>query len=145
MRSAILFLVLAVLTLVECGCDHSFNPKEEFQERYVLQCFIQPGTVTAVLAKTYDVDGFDPSTNTIDPAISGAEVVLTINQKPFYLQGNLRVNPDTSRYQTKQWVYSKVISAVAPDAEVILTAKLPNGKTLSARTVAPNNRTFASN
>ncbi len=103
-----------------------------------MQCFVavtgpggSPATVTAVIAKTYDVNGFDPSTNTADPAIAGAEVTLTINQKSSYLQGVQRVNPDTSRYHTPQWVYSKSVSIIVSLCVVIVVRErwqgLPQG------------------
>jgi hypothetical protein len=152
MRSTILYLILLAVAFVEFGCDESFNPKEEFQEQYVLQCFVQvygsggnPVSPTAIIARTYDVNGFDPTANTIDPAIAGAEVTLAINQKSYYLLGATRANPDTSRYHTRQWVYSTTIPYVMADAVVLLTAKLPNGKTLSARTTVPSGRNFTSN
>ncbi|HTY38156.1 MAG TPA: hypothetical protein VMH23_13655 [Bacteroidota bacterium] len=152
MRRAWTMLPVLALAFVAGGCDHSFNPKEEFKDEYVLQCFVQvtgplgsPSTVTAVIARTYNVDGYDPSTNTVDPAIAGAEVTLTVNQKSYVMLGLLRTNPDTTRYQTKQWVYSKSVSIITPDAPVSITAKLPNGKVLSARTTIPSSRTFTSN
>ena len=152
MKSLILFLILSTIALVACGCDESFSPKQEFQEQYVMQCFVQvygsggnPASVTAILARTYDVSGFDPMTNTVDPAIAGAEVTLVVNQKSYYLLGTLRANPDTSRYRTQQWVYTKTIPFIMADAAVSLSAKLPNGKILSARTTVPSGRVFTGN
>lgn len=152
MRRMIPFLLLPAIALLGPGCDQSFNPKEEFEERYVLQCFIGvqwPGggapQVTAVIARTYDVNGVDAAANTTDPAIAGAEVTLTVNQTPFYLLGAQRPNPDTSRYHTQQWVYTKSISTLRLDAAVSITAKLPNGKTLTAHTIVPAQRNFISN
>ncbi|MCX6144139.1 MAG: hypothetical protein NTZ35_13070 [Ignavibacteriales bacterium] len=152
MRSMILFFILPAIALVALGCDESFSPKQEFEEQYVLQCFISvygsgvnPATVTAVLARTYDVNGVDPTINTNDPGIAGAEISVVVNQKLYYLQGAQRVSPDTSRYRNRQWIYTKTVPAVVGDAAVSLTARLPNGKTLSARTTIPGGRNFTSN
>ena len=152
MRRMIRSLLLPAIALVGLGCDQSFNPKEEFEERYILQCFVgmqYPGggapQVTAVLAKTYDVNGVDAAVNTTDPAIAGAEVMLTVNQTPFYLLGAQRPNPDTGRYHTQQWVYTRSISNLRPDAAVSITAKLPSGKILTAHTTVPGQRNFVSN
>ena len=146
------FFILPAIAVLALGCDESFNPKEEFQEQYVLQCFVQvygsggyPVSVTAVLARTYDVNGFDPATNTNDPVIAGAEVALTINQKSYYLLGAMRANPDSSRYRTQQWIYTNTVPYVMPDAAISLTAKLPNGRMLSAQTAVPSARNFTSN
>ncbi len=115
------FFILPAVALLALACDESFNPKEEFKQQYVLQCFVttngpqgSPVSVTAVLARTYDVNGFDPSVNTDDPAIAGAEVTFTINQKLYYLLGAQRVNPDTSRYRTRQWIYTQTIPSLMP-------------------------------
>jgi hypothetical protein len=151
MKNLVRISILAALVLIGSGCDETFNPKTEFEEQYVLQCFVESGafsasaSVTAVLARTYDVDGFDPATNTIDPVIAGAEVTLTVNDKPSYLVGVLRASPDTGRYHAKQWVYTGTIPSVKPDAVVSILARLPNGKTLSARTTIPSRRNFTSN
>ena len=151
MKRMIRLLLLPVISLLGPGCDHSFNPKETFEEQYVLQCFVGVlalggnSQVTAVLAKTYDVNGVDANANTTDPGIAGAEVTLTVNQRPYYLLGSQRPNPDTGRYRTQQWVYTSSISTLRYDAAVSITAKLPNGKILTAHTTVPGQRTFVSN
>jgi hypothetical protein len=152
MRKTIHILLLPAIALIGVGCDQSFSPKVEFQEQYVLQCFIEvkgaggsSPTVTVVLARTYDVNGVDPAANTVDPAIAGAEVTLTVNQKSYYLVGSQRTNADTARYHSPQWVYSKSISLIKPDDAVSVVAKLPNGKTLSAHSTIPSQRNFSSN
>ena len=152
MRTVTPFFILSPIALLGLGCDESFSPKEEFHTQYVLQCFVEatgvqgyPVTVTALLANTYDVDGVNPATNTSDPAIAGAEVTIAINQRPYYLVGALRANPDTTRYHTKQWIYTNTIPSIPPQAVVSLTAKLPNGKTLSAQTTVPTFRNLVSN
>jgi hypothetical protein len=152
MRRIIRLLIVLAVALVGFGCDESFSPKQEFQQQYVLQCFVEvqvpnlaPITVTAVLANTYDVNGVDPASNTIDPAIAGAEVALTVNQKPYYMLGAQRSSRDASRYPGKQWYYATSIPTIMPDNVVALTAKLPNGKTLTAQTTLPSSRPFSSN
>ncbi len=93
----------------------------------------------------YDVNGFDPATNTVDPSIAGAEVSFAANQRSYYLLGVTRANPDASRYQTPQWVYTNTIPYVMPGAAISLTAKLPNGRMLSAQTTVPSGRNLTSN
>jgi hypothetical protein len=150
MRDACISM-LAALAFVVLGCDESFSPKAEFHEQYVLQCFMQgdnsraPAPMTVVLAKTYDVDGYDPSVNDDDPSIAGAEIMLTYESKNYYLNGTKRASRDTSRYHTQQWVYLSAIPSPRPDALVKLTARLPNGKTLSGQTTVPRARNIASN
>jgi hypothetical protein len=142
---------IVFLVLVGAGCEESFSPKAEFREQYVLQCFVKGDdhgemtSVTAVLARTYDVDGFDPSVNTDDPAIAGAEVVLSIDQRDYPLKGTKRASRDTARYRLSQWVYTGSVPAPRPEMVVKVTATLPNGKTVTGQSAAPRARVMASN
>jgi hypothetical protein len=152
MRTLAPFFIFPAIALLGLGCDESFSPKEEFHTQYVLQSFVEatgvqgyPVTVTALLANTYDVIGVNPATNANDPAIAGAEVTVTINQKSYHLIGAQRANPDTTRYHIKEWIYTNTIPSIPPDAAVSVIAKLPNGRTLSAQTTVPGFRNFVSN
>jgi hypothetical protein len=142
--------MLAVSALLVVGCEQSFSPKSEFREQYVLQCFVQGADfgvltpVTAVIARTYDVDGFDPSVNTDDPSIAGAEVSLMMDQKTYYLSGTLRASSDTSRYHTRQWVYSATVPAPRFEVAFTVTAKLPNGRILTGKATVPRGRNVVS-
>ena len=150
MKSRLLFLILLCVGAYGPGCDESFSPKATFEDRYVLQCFVEGRAdnslelVTALLAKTYDVDGFDPSANTNDPAIAGAEVSMTIDGQSYILQEGVRPSPESYQYGTEQRYYSCIAKAPPPAAHVGIVAKLPSGQTLSAKTVIPGGRPFTS-
>jgi hypothetical protein len=150
MKSRFQLLILSCIVGLGSGCDKPFSPKEDFQERYVLQCFVQGDyeknleSVTALLARTYDVEGFNPSANTNDPAIAGAEVTLTFDGKPYNLQEAFRPAPEGFQYGTRQRYYSRLVTAPPPESKVGIIAKLPNGQTLSAQTIIPRGRAFTS-
>lgn len=143
-------LILSCVVGLGFGCEEPFSPKEDFRERYVLQCFVQGlgdkdlESVTALLARTYDVDSFDPSANTDDPAIAGAEVTLTIDGKPYHLQEAFRPSEESLRYGTQQRYYSRLVTAPQPESRVGIVARLPNGQTLNAQTIIPKGRAFTS-
>jgi hypothetical protein len=143
-------LILICIVSLGSGCDKAFNPKENFQDGYVLQCFVQGAndrsseSVSALLAKTYDVPGFDPTANTNDPAIAGAEVTLMVGNTLYYLQEAFRAAPDSSQYGSKQRYYTRTLTSPAPEALVGIVAKLPNGQTLNAQTIIPKVRVFNS-
>jgi hypothetical protein len=148
MRPA-LFILCSALLLVS-GCDQTFAPKAEFQEQYVLQAFVQgdvgraPMTMNALLAKTYDVDGFDPSVNTNDPAVDSAFVTLKTNARLDTLRERLRIKKDSLRYGSRQRYYTGRIITPSPSELVYINARLPNGRVLSAQTIIPVPRSVVS-
>jgi hypothetical protein len=138
----------AVAVLLNEGCEESFSPKTEFKDQYVLQCFVEGShikelkAVNALLAKVYDVDGFDPYVNTTDPAVGGAEITLLINGKPYFLREGFRQNMDSTRYGPRQRFYYASLPGPQPYDLVSIVAKLPGGQLLSAQTTITNGRAF---
>jgi hypothetical protein len=147
-RQGLLLLMVSVL-LMSAGCEHSFNPKEVARDEFVLQCFIpmDPGRPTAVvnalLARVYDVDGFDPSVNTNDPSVIGAVVRITRNGRTYDMKDVLRFTRDSLRYGSKQHSYNVQMPLPGPSDEISISVTLPNGKILNAQTVAPQVRAFS--
>ena len=138
-----------VLLLV-AGCDQTFSPKAEFQEQHVLQAFVQgdvgraPMTMNALLAKTYNVDGFDPSVNAIDPADTGAFVTVQVNARVDTLKQRFRKTADSLRYGPLQPYYTGRIITPSPGELVFIKARLLNGRVLSAQTIIPLPRPVSS-
>ena len=138
--------ILCCTILLVSGCDQTFAPKGEFHQQYVLQAFVQggvggtPTTMNALLARVYDVDGFDPSVNTNDPSVAGALVTFLMNARQDTLKERFRPNKDSLRYGPKQRYYTGRIVTPGPDATVLINAKLPDGTVLSARTTIPRPR-----
>ena len=149
MRQLSLVIFCCTVLLVS-GCDQTFAPKGEFHQQYVLQAFVQgdfgglPTSMNALLARVYDVDGFDPSVNTNDPSVGGALVTFVLNARQDTLKERFRPNKDSLRYGPKQRYYSGRIVTPGPDATVLISARLPDGSVLSARTIIPSPRPIAS-
>lgn len=132
------------------GCDEAFNPKVLTEDRYVLHCFVEgeygkkPVTLNLLLARVYDVDGLDPYLNTTDPAVAGAEVTFMVNDKPYFMSGGIRHAVDSTRYGPRERFYFCSLPAPEPLDVVSVWAELPDGRTISAQTVIPKARAFAS-
>ena len=147
-RTALSILCCAVLLV--SGCDQTFAPKAEFQEQYVLQAFVQgdvgraPMTMNALLARTYNIDGFDPLVNTNDPAVAGALVTFNGTSRQDTLKERFRPNKDSLRYGSLQRYYAGKILTPSPNDLVYINARLPNGRVLSAQTVIPVPRAVVS-
>ena len=140
-KSAILLMVSVVL--LAAGCEDSFNPKVPVRDEYVLQCFIEAtagrpsSRVIALLARVYDVNGFDPSVNTTDPSVAGAALTLRLNGPGYLMKDTLRFNRDSVRYGSKQLYYRVNMPLPAPTDPISISARLADGTILSAQTVAP--------
>jgi hypothetical protein len=150
MKRRIIPTLVSVVLLMSGGCKDTFSPKAEVKQEYVLQCFVEgqpgriPSTVNALLARTYDVDGFDPSVNTIDPSIAGAKLTFFVNSTSYSMQDSLRFNPDSARYGSKQRYYFSRVTAPSPADIISIVAKLPDGTTLNAQTTLPQSRAITS-
>ena len=148
MRTGIMLLIGSVL-LLSAGCEEDFNPKVVTRDQYALQCFIsaaagRPSSAAFVLlAKVYDVDGFDPSVNTNDPSVVGAALSITVNGKTYPMRDSLRFNSDSLRYGSKQHSYFGRMPLPAPSDKISISATLPDGRKLSAQTEAPAVRPVA--
>lgn len=149
MKKFIYIIVLAVFMFLT-GCDDSFNPKSEYQEKYVLSSVIQGSTrgfnigVEVYLTKLYNVDGTNPYTNPDDPAVKNAVVQFLHRDKVYDLQlttiqdGNPRYNSDMFLYSTS------VVSPRAGDS-VYVRAILPDGTRLSSSIQFPRSLHFELN
>jgi hypothetical protein len=148
MRRRIISLAISLLML-SSGCEHSFNPKSVTHDEYVLQCFISSDParsssgVSALIARVYDVDGFDPSINTNDPSVVGATVTITRGGHQYVMKDSLRFTQDSLRYGSKQHSYYVRMPLPGPSEKLSISATLPDGRVLNAQTVAPRVRGFS--
>jgi hypothetical protein len=141
-RLLISLVILASLSIL--SCEEEFNPKIDFQEKYILYSIINPDSSfqTAVLLKTYDVPGYDPYINSEDPSVKDATIILVQNDRAYFLQDTLISREDTSRYNTQQYFYYTNDFEINGDDSLQIVAVLPSGKRLSALTKLPASVTF---
>ena len=135
------YLVVSLFAL-GTGCEENFSPKGEFREEYVLTSILESSPnssdlyLTAWLSKFYDVPGYDPSLNHIDPSVSGAELILSHpngNKYTFYEDTIPRF--DTSRYKTDRTMYYTIFPR--PSGAITIEVETPDGTLLSAQTTVP--------
>lgn len=137
MRKVILFLVFTVNIIAVISCDDQVNPKTDFKDVYALNCVIRGDTSiqVATITRSYNVDGFDPLTNSNDPFIKGAKIKLTFEDtgENFLFRDTSLIRPEGSRYTTPMSYY--YIENFKPfySRPISIEAVLPNGKVLSAK------------
>ena len=145
MKKRFLLVIVLVTMLVSFSCDESFNPKAPFKEQYVLNCIIKGDSTSqvAMLSKTYDVSGFDPNTNNIDPSISGAQVYIKWRGKLIQLRDSSITRTDTSRYKGPvKFYYTNAFKPASNDSLEITAIPAP-GIILSSKTKLPFKVNFA--
>ncbi len=134
MRKTFLIILISIPFIV--SCDEQVSPKSDFKNIYVLNCIIRSDTAyqIATLSHTYDVEGYDPYSNTEDPFINNASVVLTFNGKQYVMKDTITARTDTSRYnEPMKYFY---LSNFQPNhyGPIKIEAFLPDGKTLTSET-----------
>lgn len=135
MKKTFLAFVWALSAIAFLSCEDQVNPKTDFEEVYVLSCIIRTDTTyqIATVSRSYDVNGFDPTTNSEDPFIKGAKIKLFYDNKVVEFKDTAIAREADSRYKTPMNIYytNKFISTSLPVA-LRIEATLPNGKVLTA-------------
>ncbi|MCL5029543.1 MAG: hypothetical protein M1480_11075 [Bacteroidetes bacterium] len=145
MKQKIFLLLAVVLMLLNMSCQEDFNPKTDFKEQYILNCYVNldydyydSTLIYATVSKLYNVDGFDPSKNKINPYVSGVKIYCSYNAGTYQLeQDTLKIrkdtlNPPSFKYDTIQVYYKSFLKYIFPSHTMSVTAVMPDGKVLSA-------------
>ena len=137
--------VALLILLGVAGCDDGFSPKGAISDGAILYCvlevqpFVERYQVTATLTRVYDVEGFDPTTNTIDPTITRAAVALVNGNRRYTLEETLQPRPQGSRYPGCCWIVYQANGVPIRTLDSLhLEAILPDGQRLSAVTSVPS-------
>lgn len=143
MRSVFASLLILLPVLVFSGCDNGFSPRSEFKPGYVMYAITEGQEIgktvvpKVIIAKVYDAPGTDPYMTTEDPEVAGARVELKFRGDTYVLRDTLVDRKDTSHYTGQQrYYFGKALSVYANDT-LSITARLPNGKVLTAGTKVP--------
>ena len=136
MKKLIFFLLISINIILLISCDDQVDPKTDFKDVYALNCVIRGDTSiqVATITHSYNVDGYDPLTNTNDPFIKGAIIKLTYDAdgKTYTFRDTSVSRPADSRYSTPLNFY--YIKNFQPKSEgtISIEATLPGGKVLRA-------------
>ena len=137
----IIFLTLAVIY----SCSEDFDPFGEFRDNYALTCILKSDTTfqMAVLSHNYlPPDGFDPYTNTVDPAIVGADIRVWLGDSVYIFNDSSVVREDPSRYGTPFNFYYNTGFKISPKQKIGIEVLLQNGIRLRAVSKAPDKVSF---
>ena len=136
MKKILLPLSFLLIIIAIMSCDDNVNPKTEFKEVYALNCIIRGYTTLqlATITNSYDVDGFDPLTNTNDPFIKGAKIKLyyQATKQTFTFRDTSVAREAGSRYSTPMSYYYLKNFRPPYESSISIEATLPNGKILTA-------------
>ncbi len=136
MRKLIFFLFIAINIILLISCDDQVDPKTNFKDVYALNCVIRGDTSfqVATITRSYNVDGFDPLTNTADPFVKGAIIKLTYQNsgKIYTFRDTSVVRTGNSRYSTPMNYYYIKNFQPTSESPISIEATLPNGKVLRA-------------
>jgi len=143
MNSRALFTALCLVAVAASGCEDAFSPKLPFQETPVLYCILSasytrlPAPQEAVVGRTYDVEGIDPSAPHEPPVQSGARVTLRANGRQYQFAERMGIRGDSSRFD-RPGTYAHPQVVLYPFDTLSISVVLPDGRTLSARTYVPS-------
>jgi len=139
MKASIWIISILVLVILAISCEENFSPKTNFQEKYILYSIINTDSSiqTAVLQKSYDVEGFDPYLNNTDPSVQGADIRLIQGENVFFMHDTSIARSDTSRYKTPLHFYYISDFSAQTNYPLEIMATLPNGKKLYGTTDLP--------
>ncbi len=140
---SILAFVMPILIL--SGCENSFDPKKNYQEKYILNLVIKGDSVKqlAVIAKTYDVPGYNPNENQTSPFIKGATITMYSSfYKNTYLFSDSTSSEIGQKYGNSAPVYVLKSMKARPNDTLRLTAVMPDGTILRSTCAVPRDLDF---
>jgi hypothetical protein len=138
-RFRILLLVIPFM-LLNYACNNTLEPNAPFRQRYALNGIMRSDTSLQIvtLTKSYEPsDGYNPLTNTEDPAVIGAQINIWYKDTLYPMRDTTIVREDTSRYQDS--VHCYYVNNLKPEENQYLDiqAVMPNGILLQSTTQLP--------
>ncbi|HWP83517.1 MAG TPA: DUF4249 family protein [Bacteroidota bacterium] len=140
MNRFICIVCAGILVLFSVGCDEAFSPKGPHTPQVVVYSILNPkeGRQFVRLSVTYDVEGFDPLTRSVDESISGAIVTVTQGTQTLTFRDTIVAREDTSRYKTPVAAYVADPFLLQPGSSVSLSINTPKHGILTAETRIPS-------
>lgn len=140
MKNLLVFIGILLLTFLVISCEENFSPKSYFAEKYILYCVMNVDSAkqTAALLKSYDVEGFDPYTNTESSFVSGADIRVRQKDRVFFMKDTSAIIESASRYPVPiNFYYVENFLSIGNDS-IEIVAILPSGKKLYGISKAPD-------
>ncbi|MBK7868556.1 MAG: DUF4249 family protein [Ignavibacteriales bacterium] len=144
-KKSMFILAFVMPILILSGCENSFDPKKNYQEKYILNLVIKGDSVKqlAVIAKTYDVPGYNPNENQTSPFIKGATITMYSSfYKNTYLFSDSTSSEIGQKYGNSAPVYVLKSMKARPNDTLRLTAVMPDGTILRSTCAVPRDLDF---
>lgn len=110
-------IIVAIAAVLSCqSCDQTFDAQSPFENRLVIYSLLSTDQNHQFvrLYTNYAVQGYDPSQNTVDHAITGARVGVMGPEASYVFRDTLLRRPDTSRYRDPIHAYVAAPFQVIP-------------------------------
>jgi len=142
MKRLLLTIFSVITVLINYSCEENISPVGDLPVKYDVNLILRGDTTlqTAYVSKLYGVDGFNPYSNTEDPAVTGALVWLKYSDSntKYYFRDTIDLQNINTRYNTPaKYYYIKNFRPVF-GKEVELNISLPDGQKLSSKTKIPD-------
>lgn len=142
MKKIILFnALILILGLFSFSCkEEEFNPNGELKDKYILACILRSDTTMqeAYVSRSFQVEGFDPKSNTQDPAVLGVDLRVWHKDTVYTFRDSILNQNNSGTYAAPGVIYLNRQFKPEPGAQVEIEALLSNGKRLKASTKMPS-------
>ena len=136
-----LIYILAVSSLLFFNtCEENFSPKDELLEAYILNSIIRVNDdfQFASIHKTFDVQGFNPESDSLNPFVDGADITLTYRGEEYKFKDTVLTPLHEQRFDGPlKYYYLKNFKPIRDQEDIIIKAVLPDGKILKAAARVP--------
>jgi hypothetical protein len=133
-------IIFSSILLHLASCEEDFSPRSEFQERYILNCIIRSDTAfqTFTIAKSYNVEGYDPYVQSKNPFIKVLDARLWHKDDVYFFKDSMSYSQGVTRYDepTPYYYTNEFIPSQGDSIKLRIIA--PDNTTLWGRTKLPD-------
>jgi len=134
MKNINMVLIAISFVLLFSSCEEEVFPKGELYDTYIFSCVLDGNSdyQTAFISRSYDVAGFDPYSNPIDPSIANARIRLIYDGALYEFKDSTIVNGSDDRYTGEKHFYYLDNFRPSANKEVNIEVELPDGTILTS-------------
>ncbi len=137
-------LLFSIVILHITSCEEDFSPRAEFEQRYIVNCIIRSDTTlqTFTVAKSYNIEGYDPYAQTKSPFIKVLDARLWHKNEVYFFKDSMSFTQGATRYDEPIPYYytNEFIPSQGDSIKIRIIA--PDNSTLWGRTKLPDSITW---